>query len=85
MGGGADIQVGNIVRFLTVDIVPAPLRESSLLDASSWIEFFYWTASLINSQAFPGIIATVVLTNCFGCDRVFEPCILSINIRKISG
>ena len=62
LGGGADIQVGNIARFLTVDIVPAPLRESSLLDASSWIEFFYWTASLINSQAFPGIIATVVLT-----------------------
>ena len=62
LGGGADIQLGNIMRFLTVDIVPAPLRGSSLLDASSWIDFFYWAQTLITSQAFPGIIATIVLT-----------------------
>ena len=62
LGGGADIKLGNIKRFLTVDIVPAPLRGSGALDASSWINFFNWAQTLLTEQALPGIIATLVLT-----------------------
>ena len=62
LGGGADIKLGNVMRFLTFDIVPAPLRGSSLFDASSWVEFLSWMHTLITAQAFPGIIATIVLT-----------------------
>jgi phosphonate transport system permease protein len=62
LGGGADIKLGNIRRFLTVDIVPAPLRGSDILNTSSWIDFFNWAQTLLTAQALPGIIATLVLT-----------------------
>ena len=58
----ADIKLGNVMRFLTFDIVPAPLRGSSLFDVSSWVDLLNWMQALITSQAFPGIISTIVLT-----------------------
>ena len=62
LGGGADIKLGNVMRFLTFDIVPAPLRGSSLFDVSSWVDLLNWMQALITAQAFPGIISTIVLT-----------------------
>ncbi len=62
LGGGMDIKLANVSRFLTVDIVPTPLRTGSLFEASSWQSFFDWTAHLLMDQALPGIVATLLLT-----------------------
>ena len=39
LGGGSQIRWDNIVRFLTEDIVPAPLRHADLLDPQAWSAF----------------------------------------------
>lgn len=62
LGGGADIQMSNIVRFLTQDIVPAPLRSGAVFDAQTWANFADWTWMMFADQAMPGIIATFLLT-----------------------
>ncbi len=60
--GTGSIDWSNVVRFFTVDIVPAPLRETGALDPAGWGRFAEWASSLLFDQALPGIIATVVLT-----------------------
>lgn len=62
LGGGMDIKLENVTRFLTVDIVPFPLRGSDLFDPSSWANFGNWASHLLTDQALPGIIATLILT-----------------------
>jgi phosphonate transport system permease protein len=62
LGGGLDIRLSNITRFLSVDIVPAPLRGGDLLDPSVWLGFLDWAGHLLADQALPGLVATVVLT-----------------------
>lgn len=60
--GASDIRLDNIRRFLTEDIVPAPLRGADLFDAQTWIALQDWVWMLLTDQALPGIVATVVLT-----------------------
>lgn len=55
--GGAPIDSGNLLRFLTQDVVPAPLRAGS-----GWEAFAGWFARLVSEQALPGAQATLVLT-----------------------
>ena len=62
LGGSSDIRLENIRRFLTEDIVPAPLRGADLADAQTWDAFGSWLGMLLSDQALPGIVATVVLT-----------------------
>ena len=62
LGGTSDIRLENIRRFLTEDIVPAPLRGANLADAQTWDAFGNWLGMLLSDQALPGIIATVLLT-----------------------
>jgi phosphonate transport system permease protein len=62
LGGGADINVANIVRFFTSDIVPAPLRTAPFWDAQSWVAMGNWLGTLLSDQALPGIVATIILT-----------------------
>ncbi|MCZ6849878.1 MAG: ABC transporter permease [Alphaproteobacteria bacterium] len=62
LGGGAAIDMGNIVRFLTVDIVPAPLRRGSFLDGQTWSDLGDWTWTLLMDQALPGMVTTLLLT-----------------------
>ena len=62
LAGGAEISLGNIVRFFTHDIVPYPLRSADVLDISAWTAFGTWTWELLADQALPGIVATLVLT-----------------------
>jgi len=52
---GAEFSASNIVRFLTEDILPHPLRDPS----ASMVEWFHL---IIIEQAVPGIIATLQLT-----------------------
>ncbi len=62
LGGSSTIRIDNISRFLTEDIVPAPLRNADWLDPEVWSRFADWLGMLVNDQALPGIIATIVLT-----------------------
>ena len=62
LGGSAEIRLDNIRRFLTEDIVPAPLRNADLMDAQTWADMADWFSLLLMDQALPGIVATVVLT-----------------------
>jgi phosphonate transport system permease protein len=62
LGGGAAVDMGNIVRFLTVDIVPAPLRLGGLFDGQTWSNLGDWAGTLLMDQALPGIIVTLLLT-----------------------
>jgi phosphonate transport system permease protein len=52
----------NVVRFLTEDIVPAPLRGADLFAAETWSALADWLALLLVDQAAPGLFATVVVT-----------------------
>lgn len=54
---GADVSVANIVRFLTVDIVPAPLR-----NGHGFAAFADWLWMLAANQAGPGLLNTIILT-----------------------
>ena len=61
--GQIDIQWQNVQRFITEDIIPAPLRPAgSLADTSSWISFSNWLENILLNQALPGIFNTLVLT-----------------------
>ena len=62
LAGSSDIRMDNILRFLTEDIVPAPLRGADLSDPQTWTDLADWAGMLLTDQALPGIIATVVLT-----------------------
>ena len=59
---GMEIKLGNVMRFLTSDIVPAPLRGSDFFDPATWYEFAGWASHLLSDQALPGIVATILLT-----------------------
>lgn len=53
----AEISGANIVRFLTVDIVPFPLRDGGGPDALA-----PWAWELLAAQAVPGVLATLQLS-----------------------
>jgi phosphonate transport system permease protein len=59
---GADIQLANIIRFFTQDIVPHPLRVAETLDGATLAAFWDWLWSLLVTQALPGTVNTVLLT-----------------------
>ena len=52
----------NIIRFLTSDIVPHPLRTADSIDMAALGAFWQWLGELFTTQALPGIGNTLVLT-----------------------
>lgn len=63
LGTGLPIVWGNLVRFVTDDIVPAPLRHAaSLYSGEAWAATADWFGQVLTTQALPGIVATIVLT-----------------------
>lgn len=58
---GAGSTLDNLVRFLTEDIVPAPLRTGDLLAAESWLALGAWFGAIATKQILPGVIDTLVL------------------------
>jgi phosphonate transport system permease protein len=58
--GGGNILLDNVVRFVTHDIVPYPVRES--FDTDAVANLGWWTWDLVAHQALPGIVNTVLLT-----------------------
>ena len=59
VGGGSTLD--NLARFLTIDIIPAPLRGADLLAPATWGAFGGWLYPLLVKQALPGIVDTLVL------------------------
>ncbi len=51
----------NMARFFGHDIVPAPLRSGSLVDAETWSALASWASFIITRQIVPGTIQTLIL------------------------
>ncbi len=62
LGAGATIDMSNVARFFTHDIIPSPIRNGDLSGAAAWQNMVNWLQELLLNQAIPGAIATVLLT-----------------------
>jgi phosphonate transport system permease protein len=60
VGGGSAL--ANLVRFLTHDIVPQPLRGADLLAASTWSDLSSWLTRIVTAQVLPGMARTLILS-----------------------
>jgi phosphonate transport system permease protein len=60
IGGGSAF--ANLIRFVTHDIVPAPLRDGELLSLATWANLGAWLWPIITRQAMPGVIQTLLLS-----------------------
>jgi phosphonate transport system permease protein len=60
IGGGSAL--ASLLRFMTHDIVPTPLRAADLLAAATWASLAAWLWPIIAKQAVPGAIQTLVLS-----------------------
>lgn len=58
---GPPVAAGALTRFLTRDIVPAPLRQGDLTDIATWQALGAWARTLLVEQAVPGLGATMVV------------------------
>jgi phosphonate transport system permease protein len=59
---GATSATTNLVRFLTHDIVPTPLRGADLLAPATWVSFWTWLWPILARQVAPGVVQTLVLS-----------------------
>jgi phosphonate transport system permease protein len=60
IGGGSAL--ANLARFVTHDIVPAPLRSGDLGSLATWGAFASWLQPIFWRQILPGVWNTVVLS-----------------------
>lgn len=60
VGGGSTI--ANFLRFITHDMVPAPLRGADLFAALTWENLAAWLRPIVVKQAAPGVLQTLVLS-----------------------
>jgi phosphonate transport system permease protein len=59
IGGGSTL--ANLVRFVTHDIVPAPLRNGDVASLATWGAFLSWLQPIFWQKVVPGAWNTVVL------------------------
>lgn len=59
-GGGSTL--ANLGRFVSHDIVPAPLRAADLLSAEPWRKALVWFWDIVVNQVLPGAAQTLVLS-----------------------
>lgn len=59
---GGEIAAENIWRFLSHDILPHPIRTAETMGAVVWSDVAAWYGKLFATQAWPGMINTVILT-----------------------
>jgi phosphonate transport system permease protein len=59
---GATSTLTNLVRFLTHDIVPAPLRNADALTIATLGQLTAWLWPIVTLQIVPGVIQTLVLS-----------------------
>ena len=53
--------LANLARFVTHDIVPAPLRGADLLSVQPWARFAEWLGTILMGQVLPGTVQTLIL------------------------
>lgn len=59
---GATSTLANLVRFVTHDIAPAPLRGADLFAAATWANLWIWFWAIAIKQIGPGVVQTLVLS-----------------------
>ncbi|MEZ5785504.1 MAG: ABC transporter permease [Xanthobacteraceae bacterium] len=59
---GANTTLTNLIRFVTHDIVPVPLRGADLLSPATWASLFAWLGPIVTRQVVPGVVQTLVLS-----------------------
>jgi phosphonate transport system permease protein len=59
VGGGSSLS--NLVRFLTHDIVPAPLRNGDVTNPATWMALGAWLQPIVWNKVLPGAWNTFVL------------------------
>jgi phosphonate transport system permease protein len=59
IGGGSTL--ANLTRFITHDIVPAPLRDSDLANLGTWSALLAWFQLIVWKQILPGAWNTIVV------------------------
>jgi phosphonate transport system permease protein len=59
---GETSSLANLVRFVTHDIVPAPLRGADLSAVAAWMNLWDWLWPIISRQIAPGVVQTLVLS-----------------------
>ena len=59
IGGGSAL--ANLARFITHDIVPAPLRTGDLASLATWNAFAAWLSAIVWKQVMPGAWHTIVV------------------------
>jgi len=59
IGGGSTLS--NLVRFVTHDIVPFPLRNGDVGSLATWTAFASWLQPIVWNQVVPGVWNTIVL------------------------
>jgi phosphonate transport system permease protein len=59
IGGGSTL--ANLIRFVTHDIIPAPLRSGELGSTSTWSALAAWLWPIITTKVLPGAWNTIVL------------------------
>jgi phosphonate transport system permease protein len=51
----------NLTRFFGHDIIPVPLRDSSLADPGTWGRLWSWASEIVTRQFLPGTVQTLIL------------------------
>jgi phosphonate transport system permease protein len=59
IGGGSSL--ANLARFVTHDIVPAPLRNGDVASLATWSAFAAWLQAIVWHKVLPGAWDTIVL------------------------
>jgi phosphonate transport system permease protein len=59
---GATSTLTNLIRFVTHDVTPAPLRGADLFAVATWANLWAWFWPIAANQIGPGIVQTLVLS-----------------------
>ncbi len=59
--GVGGFSMANLERFVTQDIVPAPLRDGGWLSLVGWASAGTWLSGIITTAIIPGVTATLIL------------------------
>ena len=59
---GAQASLANLVRFVTHDIVPTPIRGADPFAAETWQRLWSWLSPVLTRQVAPGVLQTLVLS-----------------------
>ncbi len=78
--------VGNLVRFVTRDVVPAPLRGADLLSPAPWSAVARWLGGILLHQVLPGARDTLIVSQIALCGTAILSLVLfPLICRRFAG